>query len=148
CGAADLVEHGDAGDPRGRERIGDVGCGVLVEVDDVDLLAAQLVHHRTHARAHRADAGALGVDAGHRGAHRHLRAMLGPPGEARDLDRAAGDLGDLEVEEAAHQVRVRAGQGDLGCLGPAPRLGDVGAQTAAVRVVLVGADLVWGRHGL
>ena len=63
--------------------------------------------------AHRADAGALGVDPGHVGLHRDLGAVPRLAGQRRDLDGAVGDLGDLEREQLAHQVRVRPRQADL-----------------------------------
>ena len=44
---------------------------------------------------------------------RDLGAVAGLAGQRRDLDRAVGDLGDLEREQLAHQVRVGAGQADL-----------------------------------
>ena len=57
------VDDLDRADPGRRQRVGDQLGRVLGPVDDVDLLAVQLRHHVAHPLAHRADAGALGVDA-------------------------------------------------------------------------------------
>ena len=58
-----LVEH-DLGDFGRRQRVDDEGRRVRVPLDDVDLLALQLVDHRLHAAAAHADAGADRIDGG------------------------------------------------------------------------------------
>ena len=47
----------------GRQRIDDEGRGFARPRDDVDALALQLLHHRLHAHAAHADAGADRIDA-------------------------------------------------------------------------------------
>src|SRR5690606_32216727 len=54
-----LVEDEARRHLRGRKRVGDEGREVGVEVDDVDLLRAQLVLHGADAAAHLSDAGTL-----------------------------------------------------------------------------------------
>src|SRR3712207_1736555 len=114
-------------------------------VDDVDLLAVQLAHDVAHPLAHGPDAGTLGVEARHGGADGDLRAVPGLPGDGDDLDAAVGDLGDLEREQLAHQVRVGARDGHLGAAVGARDRHDVGAQPAAVGVALAG-HLLGGRE--
>ena len=101
---------------RGRERLGDEAGGLVVEGDDVDLLAAQLGHDHAHARAARAHAGADRVDAVGVGDDGDLRAVAGLAGDVGDLDEAVGDLGDLELEQLLDQLGVAAGDDDRGAL--------------------------------
>ena len=58
-----LVEH-DLGHLGRRQRVDDEGRRIRVPLDDVDLLALQLVDHGLHALAAHADAGADGIDRG------------------------------------------------------------------------------------
>ena len=102
---------------RRRERLGDEARGLVVEGDDVDLLAAQLGDDHAHARAARADAGADRVDAVGVGDDGDLRAVAGLAGDVGDLHEAVGDLGDLELEELLDQLGVAAGDDDRGALG-------------------------------
>ena len=74
-----LVEH-DLRHFGGRQRVDDEARRVRVPLDDVDLLALQLVDHGLHARAAHADAGADGIDGG----------ILG---DDRDLGAASPDRG-------------------------------------------------------
>ena len=67
------VEH-DLADLGRRQRVDDEGGGVGRPGDDVDLLAAQLLHHRLDAAAAHADAGADRIDAAVLGDHRDLGA--------------------------------------------------------------------------
>ena len=116
-------------------------AGLVGPVDDVDLLAVQLVHHVAHPLAHRADARALGVHAGHVGHHRDLGAVTGLAGDAVDLDGAVGDLGDLEGEQLLDQVGVGAREHHLRA---AHALADADHQAldpGAVGVVLTGHPL-------
>ena len=82
--------------------------GVFGIVDDVDLLAVQLVHHIADPLAHRTNAGALGVDALHIAAYGDLGAVAGLAGDRDDVDGAVTDLGHFECEEFADQVWVGA----------------------------------------
>ena len=59
----------------------------------------ELGHHLAHPLAHRADAGALGVDARAGRPDGDLGAVARLPGDGGDLDGAVGDLGHLEGEQ-------------------------------------------------
>ena len=74
--------------------------------------------------------------------------MAGLAGDGVNGDQALGNLGDLVLEQAQHQVRVRTGNHDRGALGAAACLHQVGAQAGAVRVLLAGNLLVTGQNGL
>src|SRR6266516_100492 len=103
---------------------------------DVDLLAAQLVHHRPHAHAAGADAGALGVDPGLVGAHGDLGPMAWLAGDVGDLDDALGDLGHLQLEQPPDQVRMGPRYYYPQAPGRAGHLGDVDLEAVVVLVVL------------
>src|SRR5207244_2187691 len=82
-------------------------------LDHVHLLAVQLVDDGlvshpawTHARADRIDARLTRMD-------RHLRARPGFTGNRLDLDHPVIDLGDLELEKAAHQAPMGTRDSDL-----------------------------------
>ena len=60
----------------------------------------------------RADAGAHGVDALHGGANCHLGTGTGFPGDVADLHLTVGDLRGLQLEQAAHQIVMGAGDVD------------------------------------
>src|SRR4051812_41126032 len=130
------VDDTGAGDPRRAQRGGDERRGVLRVVDDVDLLAVQLAHDVAHPLAHRPDAGALRVEPRHLGADGDLRAVPGLAGHGDDLHTAVGDLRDLQREELAHQVGVRARDGDLRAAEGAGDRDDVGLDPGAVAVGL------------
>src|SRR5204863_815651 len=87
-------------------RIGIVG-------NDVDLLAAQLLHDRLHARSLHADAGADGIDVAIARADRDLRTRAGLAGRRLDAHDLLVDLRDLHLEELLEQPLVRARQDDL-----------------------------------
>src|SRR5699024_10432265 len=61
----------------GAEGGSDEGGGVLAPLDDVDLLAVEMLHHGGHTVAPGADAGRDGVDVGVAGGHRHFGAGAG-----------------------------------------------------------------------
>jgi hypothetical protein len=86
-------------------------------LDDVDLLAAELAHDGLHPGAAGPDAGADRIDLGIGGDDGDLGAVTGLAGEGLDLDGAVGDLGDLELEEAADKLRAAAAEDDLGAAG-------------------------------
>ena len=109
------VEHGDRHHLRRREGVADERRRILRPVDDVDLLAVQLAHDAAHPGAHRADAGALRVDPGHRRPDGDLGAVARLAGDGDDLDRAVDELGHLEREQLAHQAGMRTAQRDLRC---------------------------------
>ena len=65
---------------------------------------------------------------------------------ALSLDNAAGDLGHFELEQALDQARVGAGHHDLRALGGLADFDDVGLETRAVLVALVGHLLGLGHQ--
>ena len=67
---------------------------------------------------------------------------------ALDLDDAVIDLGDLELEEAAQDVLVGAGDDDLGALGGLADLEDEELETLGVAIALGGDLLGEGHDGL
>lgn len=72
------------------------------------------------------------------GLDRHLGAVARFPRDRCDLDRAVGDLGNLELEELAHQVGMGARQGDRRAAVPPADLHDIGPQPLTVGVGLGG----------
>ena len=74
--------------------------------------------------------------------------MAGLPGHGDDLHRPVGDLGDLQREQLADQVRVGPGQRDQRLTGPARHADHVAAQPVAVLVALAGNLLGGGDHAL
>src|SRR5688500_13650676 len=95
------------------EGVGDVLLRLLVPLDDVDLLAAELVDDRLHAKPALADARAPRVDTRLPCAHGDLGARSGLARDTDDLHLAVVDLRDLELEQALHQVLVRTADHDL-----------------------------------
>src|SRR5688572_5168692 len=87
-----------------REGVGDVLLRLLVPLDDVDLLAAELVDDRLHAEAALANACAPRVDAGLACADGDLGARSRLTRDTDDLHLAVVDLRHLELEQALHQV--------------------------------------------
>ena len=104
--------------------------------NDVDLLAAQLLHHRLDAAAAHADAGADRVDAAVLGDHRDLGAAARIAGTGLDLDDAVVDLRHFLLEQLLHEARMGARQEDLR---PAQLVPDV---------VEIGADAILGAEQL
>src|SRR5690606_4914999 len=97
-------------DLRRRQRAPREDLRVRVPGHDVDALAAQLAHHRLHARALQPHAGADRVDRLVPRGHRDL----GPPADlardSLDVHDALVDLGNLELEQRRDEQRVRARQ--------------------------------------
>ena len=114
-----LLRHGHVGDPvllvdddpvdlGRREGLGDEDGGVLVPLDDVDLLAGQLGHDRLDAGAALADRGADRVEALLARGDRDLAPAARVARDRLDLDGAGVDLGDLQLEQAAQEALVGA----------------------------------------
>src|SRR5262249_29650884 len=126
----------DVGDLRRPQRVDDQRLDRLVPPDDVDLLAVQLLGDRLDARAADADAGADAVDAHVGRGDRDLGAVARLAGDALDLDHAVGDLGHLDLEEAAHDVGVGARADDPDAQPDLLHLGDQHLDAVADRVGL------------
>ena len=95
------------------EGVGHEDAGVVAPRDDVDLLAGQLGDDRLDARAALADGRADRVEPVLARGDRDLRAAAGLAGDRLDLDRAAVDLGDLELEQALEEALVGPADEDL-----------------------------------
>src|SRR5690606_28806460 len=108
----------------------------------VDLLALKLVHHRLHARAAHADAGADRIDRRITRNHRDLGAGAGVARDCADLDDAVIDLRHLLREQLGHELRVRAREENLRPARLAPDIVDVGADTVAVAEHFAGQQFV------
>ena len=110
--------------------------------NDVDAFAGQLAHHRLHAAAAHADAGAHRVDGGIARNHRDLGARARIAGDRLDLDDAVVDLRHFHGEELRHELRMRARQEDLRAALLAPHVIDIGAHAVAVAEGLARDQLV------
>ena len=75
------------------------------ELDDVDLLAAQLADDRLHAHALHADACADRIDILVARLHGDLGALAGLARDRAHVDRAVVDLRHFALEEVLHQLR-------------------------------------------
>ena len=118
------------GDDLGRaQRVGDEHAGVVVPRDDVDLLAGQLGDDGLDARAALADGRADRVEAVLARRDGDLGAAAGLAGDRLDLDRAAVDLGDLELEQALQEALVRPADEDLRALACERRTSSTNALT-------------------
>ena len=138
-----LVHHhlGDFGRGQGVDQEGGL---VRAPLDDVDLLALQLGHHRLHARAAHADAGADRVDRAVVGDHRHLGAAARIAGDGADLDHAVIDLRHFLGEQLGHEAAVGAAEHDLRALGLAAHVVDVARMRSPTWKVSRGID--WSRR--
>ena len=126
-----FVEH-DLRHFRRRQRVHDERGDVGRPRNDVDLLALQLVHHRLHARAAHADAGADRIDRGIARDHGDLGARSGIAGDRLDLDDAVIDFRHFLREQLGRELRMRARQEDLRAARLAPHVVDIGADAVAV----------------
>ena len=88
-------------DLRRAQRVGDEDRRVVVPGDDVDLLAAELGHHRLDPRASLADRGADRVEAVLAARDRDLGAAARLARDRLDLDGPRVDLRNLELEQSA-----------------------------------------------
>ena len=105
-------EH--AADLGRRKRVGHVDGGVLVPLDDVDALAAELGDHGADTGALGADACAHRVEVGLTGVDGDLGAGACLAGDGLDLDDAVVDFRDLDLEQATDEVGVGAAHDDGG----------------------------------
>ena len=139
------VQDEAGGDLRRRERVRDELRQFGVVVDDVDLLAAELLGDRADPSAEFADAGALGVD--RRVGRASPRSSCGARPRGRATRSRPGRRGSRAPRgrRVCGPVRVGARDGDLRALRALGDGGDVHAQARAVRVLLAG-DLLFGRQ--
>src|SRR5207245_2930520 len=98
--------------------------GLVVVLDDLDALAAELVADGLHAEPTLADARADRVEPGLTRADGDLRPRPGLARDTRDLHLPVVDLRHLELEEALHQSAVRAAHDDLRAVDRAADLQD------------------------
>src|SRR5690606_617558 len=82
-------------------------------LDDVDLLALQLIHDRLHALAAHTDTGADGIDRAVLGDHGNLGPGARITSHRLDLDDTVVDLRDLHGEQLGHELRPRTRQENL-----------------------------------
>ena len=127
------VDRDDLGRAQG---VGHEHAGVVAPRDDVDLLAGQLGHDGLDARAALADGGTDRIEAVLARRDGHLGAAAGLAGDRLDLDRAAVDLRDLELEQALEEALVRPADEDLRSLGRASDLEHERLDVLADAVVL------------
>src|SRR5664279_15611 len=92
------------------DRVADEARRVVIVRDDVDLLAAQLLHDGLDAAALHADARADRIDIAIARRHGDLRARTGLASRALDADDLLVDLRDLLLEQLLEQALVRARQ--------------------------------------
>ena len=142
-----LVEH-DLDHLGGRERINDEGRRIGRPLNNVDLFALQLVHHRLYAASAHADAGANRID---RGVTRHDRDLGAAAGIARhrfDGDDALIDLRHFLREQLRHELRVGARHEDLRTARLTPNVIDIGTDAVAIAEVLARQRLIAAHDGL
>src|SRR5687767_1302623 len=132
-----ICDDVDADDVGRLQRVGDVLLGLLVPLDDVDLLATQLVDDRLHAESALTDARAPRVDARLPCAHGDLGARSRLARDTDDLHLAVVDLRHLELEQALHQILVRTADHDLWPAQSASDLDDHDLAMLADEVALV-----------
>src|SRR6478736_2212727 len=118
------------------DRVDDVTRRILVVRNDVDLLAAQLLHHRLHARALDTDTCADGVHVGAARSDGNLAAGSGLASHTDHRHDAFVDLRHLGLEQLLDQLRAR------------PTQDDHVAARFAVDVLEVGHDAVAGTERL
>src|SRR5690606_5828983 len=112
------------------------------------LLALELLHHRLHPGAPRADAGAYRIHVGLVGPNGDLGAVSGFPGYGFNLHDAVVDLGHFQLKQALEQPGVGAGNHHLGAFGRLADLGDVHLDTGARLVGLARHLLAGHQHRL
>ena len=115
-----LLVDVDAQDLRRAEGARDQAGSVLVPLNDVDLLAVQLVYDVLYADAAQAHTGPDGVDAFLFSPHGDLASRAGLPRDRYDLNGAVVYLRHLHLEEPPHQFLVGARDDELRAPGGLP----------------------------
>src|SRR5881628_515508 len=131
-----ILVHDDLRDLGGRQRAADVLGGVARPRDDVDLLAAQLLHDRLDTRAAHADAGPHWVHVAVVRHHRDLRPSARLPRRPLHLHDTLVDLRHLLAEELDQQAGMRPREDDLRALGGELDVENEGADAVALPVAL------------
>src|ERR1700731_104841 len=114
---------------------------------DVDFLAAQLLHHRLHARALHPDAGADRIDVGILGINRDLCAAAGLARTLADFDDALVDFGHLLLEQLAQELVGSAREHDREALFGQIDVEDQRADAIALAIALMRNLLLLGQYG-
>ena len=154
-----LVRHGDAaalvlaGQQLDLDDLGGAECrrdklgDVLAPADDVDLLAAQLLHDFFHAHAAGADAGADGVNVGVLAPDSQLGAGAGLAGDGLDLHGAVVDFGHLQLKHALDKAGVGAADGHAGAALGSQHIDHIHLHGLTLAEALAGDLLVTGQNG-
>ena len=127
-------------------RTNSLGSALQRMISTFSLLSSRTMF-LTRDAAH-ADAGAHGIDLFIGAVDGDLGAVAGLAGDALDLDGAVGDLADLDLEEAADEIRMAAGEDDLRAARGVLDGDDVGAKAVADVVILRLHALAGGHDGL
>src|SRR6266436_1738810 len=102
-----LVDHGHAADFGRLQSLLRKRHGILVILDDVDLLAAQFADDGLHAHAFHADASAHSIHVLVLRHHGNLGALAGFPRDGPNHHRPVVDFGNFGLEQMLHQIRRR-----------------------------------------
>src|SRR5438552_8948434 len=143
-----FVDDRDPADLGRRQRLLHEDDRVVVPLDDVDLLAAQLADDRLHAGALHAHAGAHGVHVLLAGDDGHLGPLPRLPDAAPDLDGGVVDLRHLHLEELDEEGGIGAAHHHLRALRRLQDLDDGHPHAVAGLVGLGAALLLAGQEGL
>jgi hypothetical protein len=119
----------------GRYRVANKARRIFAVGDDVDLFAAQLLHHRLDARALDADAGADRVHVAIARANGNLAARAGLTGRRLDPHDLFVDLADFLLEQLLEQALRGTRQDDLRTARVFLDIDDVGHDAVADSVV-------------
>ena len=93
--------------------VGNQHLHVVAVADDVDAFAGKFVDDVLDAVAAHAHARPDAIDPLVGAADGDLGAVAGLAGNGADFDHALGDFGDFLLEQALHQMRLRAAENDL-----------------------------------
>ena len=141
-----IFVHDDLGDARGGHGADDELGRIRRPVDDVDLLAAQLLNDALHARTFHPDAGADGIDVVIMRDHRDLRPPTWFPSGALHFDDALVDLRHLLLEQLDQEAGVGARQHDLRTFAAHLDIENEGADAVALPVALARNLLLLGQN--
>ena len=121
---------------------------VIAVGDDVNSFATELIRHHAHTTATCADACTHRVNMWVVRPHGDLGAVTRLTSRSTNLDDARRNLGDLKLKETLDQTWVGPRHHDLRALGGFADFHDVGLETGAVLVALVGNLLCLRQKGL